>query len=218
MNGPVVRAAMTGWQRLHFRFGIPAPLLEPLAVERLYLDNFFSTAKASRDLGYQPMFNTEQALSECLSYYVEMFDEMKRQALLAKASAAPAGATTATTGTPAPAPVGTAQQPGGIWGMMPLFVVGAFMIFWIFWQTRKQNKQREQLNSSVKKHDKVVTTSGIIGTIVELNDQEMVLQVENGKIRFSRSALASVMKSSETKTEVKGDSKIEAKPLTTASV
>src|ERR1700749_3107294 len=24
VNGPVVRAAMTGWQRLHFRFGLPA--------------------------------------------------------------------------------------------------------------------------------------------------------------------------------------------------
>ncbi|OBF67697.1 steroid delta-isomerase [Mycobacterium sp. 852002-51971_SCH5477799-a] len=91
VNGPIVRAAMTGWQRLHFRFGIPAPLLEPLAVERLYLDNFFSIAKASRDLGYQPLFNTEQALAECLSYYVDMFHEMKRQALAGKASAAPAG-------------------------------------------------------------------------------------------------------------------------------
>jgi 3beta-hydroxy-Delta5-steroid dehydrogenase / steroid Delta-isomerase len=80
VNGPVVRAAMTGWQRLHFRFGIPAPLLEPLAVERLYLDNFFSVAKASRDLGYQPLFTTEKALTECLSYYVEMFEQMTRQA------------------------------------------------------------------------------------------------------------------------------------------
>lgn len=87
VNGPVVRAAMTGWQRLHFRFGIPAPLLEPLAVERLYLDNFFSVAKASRDLGYQPLFTTEKALTECLSYYVDMFGQMKRQAEAAKAAA-----------------------------------------------------------------------------------------------------------------------------------
>ena len=91
VNGPIVRAAMTGWQRLHFRFGIPAPLLEPLAVERLYLDNFFSIAKASRDLGYQPPFTTEQALSECLPYYVGMFEQMKREGLTAKASAASAG-------------------------------------------------------------------------------------------------------------------------------
>lgn len=80
VNGPMVRAAMTGWQRLHFRFGMPAPLLEPLAVERLYLDNFFSIAKATRDLGYRPKFTTEQALTECLPYYVEMFEQMKSQA------------------------------------------------------------------------------------------------------------------------------------------
>jgi 3beta-hydroxy-delta5-steroid dehydrogenase/steroid delta-isomerase len=80
VNGPMVRAAMTGWQRLHFRFGIPAPLLEPLAVERLYLDNFFSIAKATKDLGYRPLFTTEQALSECLSYYVNLFQQMKTQA------------------------------------------------------------------------------------------------------------------------------------------
>ncbi len=84
VNGPMVHAAMTVWQRLHFRFGIPAPLLEPLAVERLYLDNYFSIAKASRDLGYQPLFNTEQAMSECLPYYVDMFRQMKSQALAAK--------------------------------------------------------------------------------------------------------------------------------------
>ena len=80
VNGPMVRAAMTVWQRLHFRFGMPAPLLEPLAVERLYLDNFFSIAKATRDLGYRPKFTTEQALTECLPYYVEMFEQMKSQA------------------------------------------------------------------------------------------------------------------------------------------
>ncbi|OBH77256.1 steroid delta-isomerase [Mycobacterium scrofulaceum] len=80
VNGPLVRVAMTGWQRLHFRFGIPAPLLEPLAVERLYLDNYFSIAKARRDLGYEPLFTTEQAMSQCLPYYVEMFQRMKSQA------------------------------------------------------------------------------------------------------------------------------------------
>ena len=71
----VVREAV--WQWLHFRFGAPKPLLEPLAVERLYLDNYFSIAKAQRDLGYQPLFTTEQAMAECLPYYVDLFHQMK---------------------------------------------------------------------------------------------------------------------------------------------
>lgn len=77
ISGAMVRTAMTGWQRLHFRFGLPEPPLEPLAVERLYLDNYFSIAKARRDLGYEPLFTTEEALRECLPYYTEMFTSMK---------------------------------------------------------------------------------------------------------------------------------------------
>jgi 3beta-hydroxy-delta5-steroid dehydrogenase/steroid delta-isomerase len=77
ISGAAVRAAMSGWQRLHFRFGLPKPALEPLAVERLYLDNYFSVAKAARDLGYRPLFTTEQAMAECLPYYTELFDQMK---------------------------------------------------------------------------------------------------------------------------------------------
>jgi 3beta-hydroxy-Delta5-steroid dehydrogenase / steroid Delta-isomerase len=87
VNGPMVHAAMTGWQRMHFRFGIPAPLLEPLAVERLYLDNYFSIDKARRDLGYEPVFTTGKAMSECLPYYVELFRQMKSHALAAKTTA-----------------------------------------------------------------------------------------------------------------------------------
>ncbi|WP_198967022.1 NAD-dependent epimerase/dehydratase family protein [Mycobacterium shottsii] len=79
VSGPMVHRAMTGWQRLHFRFGLPAPLLEPLAVERLYLDNYFSVDKARRDLGYEPKFTTEQALKECLPYYVDLFRQMKSE-------------------------------------------------------------------------------------------------------------------------------------------
>src|SRR6201998_3259575 len=86
VNGPMVRAAMIGWQRLHFRFGIPAPLLEPLAVERLYLDNYFLIAKAKHDLGYEPLFNTQQAMAECLPYYVDMFQQMKGEARATQAA------------------------------------------------------------------------------------------------------------------------------------
>jgi 3beta-hydroxy-Delta5-steroid dehydrogenase / steroid Delta-isomerase len=78
--GRLVWLAMTVWQFLHFRFGLPKPLLEPLAVERLYLDNYFSIAKAERDLGYRPLFTTDEALAQCLPYYVDLFNRMKAQA------------------------------------------------------------------------------------------------------------------------------------------
>jgi 3beta-hydroxy-delta5-steroid dehydrogenase/steroid delta-isomerase len=80
VSGRLVKFVMAVWQWFHFRFGLPKPLLEPLAVERLYLDNYFSIAKAQRDLGYQPLFTTKRAMAECLPYYVDLFHEMKTAA------------------------------------------------------------------------------------------------------------------------------------------
>lgn len=90
--GRLVWFVMTIWQFFHFKFGLPKPLLEPLAVERLYLDNYFSIAKAQRDLGYQPLFTTEQALEQCTPYYVELFHRMRSetgQAVVHAAAPAP---------------------------------------------------------------------------------------------------------------------------------
>ncbi len=77
VSGQLVRDVMLVWQRLHFRFGLPKPPLEPNAVERLYLDNYFSIAKAQRDLGYRPLFTTEQAMAECVPYYKDLFEQVK---------------------------------------------------------------------------------------------------------------------------------------------
>ena len=77
VSGPMVRFVMTQWQRLHFRFGLPKPPLEPLAVERVYMDNYFSIAKAERDLGYKPLFTTEKAMADCLPYYTDLYAQMK---------------------------------------------------------------------------------------------------------------------------------------------
>jgi 3beta-hydroxy-delta5-steroid dehydrogenase/steroid delta-isomerase len=92
VSGKMVRDVMSLWQRLHFRFGLPKPPLEPLAVERLYLDNYFSIAKAQRDLGYRPLFSTEQAMEECLPYYQDLFEQVKASSKphLASVVAAPA--------------------------------------------------------------------------------------------------------------------------------
>ena len=77
ISGRLIYAIMSLWQQLHFKFRLPAPPLEPLAVERLYLDNYFSVAKAERDLGYRPLFNTKQAMADCLPYYIDLFEQVK---------------------------------------------------------------------------------------------------------------------------------------------
>jgi 3beta-hydroxy-Delta5-steroid dehydrogenase / steroid Delta-isomerase len=75
--GRLVLLVMRVWQWLHFRFGLPKPPVEPLGVERISLNNYFSIAKAKRDLGYAPLFTTQRAMAECLPYYTDLYDSMK---------------------------------------------------------------------------------------------------------------------------------------------
>jgi 3beta-hydroxy-Delta5-steroid dehydrogenase / steroid Delta-isomerase len=51
--------------------------MEPLAVERLYLDNYFSVEKARREIGYEPLYTTEQAMHGCLPYYIDLYKQIK---------------------------------------------------------------------------------------------------------------------------------------------
>ncbi|WP_319450609.1 MULTISPECIES: NAD-dependent epimerase/dehydratase family protein [unclassified Mycobacterium] len=85
--GRLVLLVMKVWQWLHFRLGLPKPPVEPLGVERISLNNYFSIAKAKRDLGYAPLFTTQQAMAECLPYYTDLYDSMKAVGHTAPATA-----------------------------------------------------------------------------------------------------------------------------------
>lgn len=80
--------------------------------------------------------------------------------------------------------------------MLGLF---GFMIFMSIRGQRKERKRREELLGSIKKHDRVQTQGGMIGTVVELHDTELVLKIDEAsgaRARFSRGAVVSVLKSS----------------------
>ena len=77
---------------------------------------------------------------------------------------------------------------------MLIFVVAIFimMYFILFREPRKKQKQQQQMVQSLKKNDKVRTIGGIIGTVVDVKDDEIVLKVDeanNTKIRIIPSAI-----------------------------
>lgn len=111
----------------------------------------------------------------------------------------PAGApgaapTTLTPGSPN-APAGSAPAPGGsmMSMMLPILLVFVVMIFLTSMTGRRERKKRAELMSSLKKHDKVQTMGGVIGTIAEINDHEVVLRLEEGRMRVSRAAIQTVL-------------------------
>jgi preprotein translocase subunit YajC len=75
-----------------------------------------------------------------------------------------------------------------------IFVVAIvlMMYFVLFREPRKRQKQQQQMVRSLKKNDKVRTVGGIIGTVVDVKEDEIVLKVDesnNTKIRVVPSAI-----------------------------
>lgn len=108
------------------------------------------------------------------------------------------------------APVGGGGGSGGstmIFWLLPIMVI--FMILMTSQAGKKDRKRREELMKSIKRQDKVITGGGIIGTVIEMTDDEVVLRVEEGKIRVSKASIGQVLREAKPSTvaEVKADGK-----------
>lgn len=90
------------------------------------------------------------------------------------------------------------------------------MIFMAWSGNRKEKKKREELNNALGKGDTVQTIGGIIGEIAELGDKEVVLRVEDGRIRFARSAVQGILRSKGDKSQAKAEASVEPKLAATA--
>jgi preprotein translocase subunit YajC len=92
---------------------------------------------------------------------------------------------------------------GGDGGSMvsTLIMFGAiFAIFYfmIIRPQQKKAKERESLLKSVKKGDKIITASGIHGTVSGLDETTVLIDVgNNNKIKMERSAIGQVVSSKE---------------------
>ena len=83
-----------------------------------------------------------------------------------------------------------AAQGGGwsMWIMLALIFVG--MWFFMIRPQRKQQKELQNFRDSLKKGDKVVTVGGIYGTVAEIKENTVLIEVDNNvKIRVSKNAL-----------------------------
>lgn len=76
---------------------------------------------------------------------------------------------------------------------LPLILM--FVIFWflLIRPQQKRAKAHKQMINELKRGDRVVTASGIIGRIVEIDDEQVVLESENSRLRVSRSAIGGLL-------------------------
>jgi preprotein translocase subunit YajC len=88
-------------------------------------------------------------------------------------------------------------QTNPLMSFLPLVFIVAIFYFLVFMPMQKQKKQQAQMLSSLQTGTDVLTTGGIVGTIVSLTDTTMVLRVkpDNIKLQVMRSAVASLIDS-----------------------
>jgi preprotein translocase subunit YajC len=74
----------------------------------------------------------------------------------------------------------------------------AIFYFMIIRPQQKKAKERDVLLSSIKKGDKIITASGIHGSVAGLEDTTVLVDVGNNiKIKMERSAIGQVVSSKE---------------------
>lgn len=81
------------------------------------------------------------------------------------------------------------------WIMFGMF--GAMFAIFYFLMIRPQQKQkdeRERMLAAIKRGDRVVTTSGLHGTVTGISDEKVVLRVaDQVRLEFDRTAIGRVV-------------------------
>lgn len=90
------------------------------------------------------------------------------------------------------------QQVGGVAALiasiLPFALVLAVFYFFIIRPQQQQQKARDAMLNALEKGDKVVTTGGIYGEIIELRDDTCILKVaDKVQLKVTRSAVAKVI-------------------------
>ena len=74
---------------------------------------------------------------------------------------------------------------------MPLILIFFIMYFFMIRPQVKKQKAHQAMLQSLKKGDKIITTGGIYGKIVNIKDRSFVIQVsENTRIEITKNAVA----------------------------
>lgn len=73
-----------------------------------------------------------------------------------------------------------------------------FVIFWllILMPQRRERKKKQEMLGAMKKGDRVQTIGGILGTVVDIREHEVVVKVDesnNTRLRFAKAAVQAVL-------------------------
>ena len=89
------------------------------------------------------------------------------------------------------------SAPGGsLLGFLPILLIFGIFYFLLFLPMQRQKKNTQKMLSSLQNGNTVLTSGGIVGTIVAIGDDDtLVLRVkpDNIKLQVARSAVSSLV-------------------------
>jgi len=90
------------------------------------------------------------------------------------------------------------SAPGGssLLGFLPILLIFGIFYFLLFLPMQRQKKQQKQMLSSLQNGNTVLTSGGIVGTIISIGDDDtLVLRVkpDNIKLQVARSAISNLV-------------------------
>ena len=99
----------------------------------------------------------------------------------------------------APTTTGKAEEkPKSIfdqYGIIVLIAAAFLLFFWLGRKPRKEEKKRKDMLGNIKKGDKVTTIGGIVGTVTDVRDDELIVKVDeatNARMHFARWAIRTI--------------------------
>lgn len=96
------------------------------------------------------------------------------------------------------ASAGAPQAPGGAlgtaWSLLPFIAMFVIFYFLLFRPQQKQKRERERMLRDLKRGDRVVTTSGLHGTVTALTEHTLTLRVaDQVRLEFDRGSIGRVV-------------------------
>jgi preprotein translocase subunit YajC len=80
-------------------------------------------------------------------------------------------------------------------GLLPIVLMVAIFYFLVFMPMRRQQRNQKEMIKSLQNGQTVLTSGGLIGTIVAVNDDTLILRIkpDNLKIQVARSSVTSLV-------------------------
>ena len=87
------------------------------------------------------------------------------------------------------------QQGNALFQLLPFIIIFVIFYLLLFLPMRRRQKKHQEMLSKLTKGDRIVTSGGIFGTVLAVDNDVLTLKIaDNVKIQVARSAVAGLAK------------------------